>query len=263
MNSVKEFLNETEEVIKNLILKTKNAYAKQILEYFFQKKGKMLRPTLIFLTSLALKKKLSEREKKQVVYLAVAIELIHSASLVHDDIIDNENQRRKQIPVQKKYSSSIALILGDLIYIEAFLLLITEMKKEILEKVLQITKEMCFGEMDELNESVLNKEQYLNIVKNKTASLFSLCFQGAGIILNEDEEKVRHLKELGVHFGVIYQLVDDILDNDVKKTEDFNLETLIQQNKKIFLNHLEIFEDSLYKKSLIILIDSAVKKLML
>lgn len=198
-------------------------FVNRIINHLFNVPGKRLRPALVLLSAKAVNE-LQKSDIKQFVKLATAIELIHSASLIHDDIIDESKYRRHQLTLNKEFGNHIAVLVGDILYSQFFSLLISIKIKnhKLYERLSQIfcdiTKKMCFGEIFEykIKKSRINPsfKEYLEVIENKTASLFSVSCQSGGMVNGADEKISTALANYGLYFGLSFQIVDDYMDGD-------------------------------------------------
>ena len=250
-NSLNEELIHVERELKfqiSLILKNKRNL-KKIINYFFKIPGKRLRPILVLL-SAGLIKVDQIKNNKTLIELASAVELIHSASLIHDDIIDDSNFRRGQLAMNYQYNNKIAVLAGDMLYSHAFSLLIDKFDKRILTVISQSVETMCYGEIGELKVPIPSFEEYLKIIENKTASFMSACCQYAAILVDSDEKTVNALGKFGFNFGISYQLLDDYLDNDATFSFKINLLEKVKEYGKRAQENIASFENSKYKKNM-------------
>ena len=182
----------------------------EVSRYVLSASGKRLRPALVLLSS-----KIGDKGKENVIYLAAAIELIHTASLIHDDVIDKADLRRKEATVHSKWGNEFSVLFGDYIYSKAFSLLARIEGSEILSALSRATSIMCEGEMIQIAERHnwdLSEEEYLSIIRKKTASLFSASCELGAVLGGADSEKVNALSRYGSNFGIAFQIVDDCLD---------------------------------------------------
>ena len=193
---------------------------KRAISYLLSKPGKHLRPALVLFSSKAL----HGESNDSLIELAAAVELIHSASLVHDDIIDEAEKRRSLLSVHRKYGVKIAILVGDVLFAQAFSIVANlpgvpdAMKVRLFSILADLTKRMCYGEIFEQNvlKSVqkVSKEDYLRILEFKTALLMSVACRCGAILANAEEDKEERLAAFGLSFGFAYQLTDDHKDGD-------------------------------------------------
>jgi octaprenyl-diphosphate synthase len=204
----------------------------QISRHPFAVPGKRLRPALVLLSYRAAADRATRGRsaKEAAVGLAAAVEILHSASLVHDDIIDGAEERRHQVSLNKRFGDRVAVLAGDILYTEFFSLvaglpLVPALGSRILSLFLSATKKMCVGEIlaQEARSSdgaaaaagkVLGFEEYLEISEYKTASLFAACCEGGALVGGAGEEETGALGEFGLLFGLTFQMLDDLADRD-------------------------------------------------
>jgi geranylgeranyl pyrophosphate synthase len=197
-------------------------FLQRIASHVFQVPGKRLRPALVLLSARASAFPTSSDECA-LVRLAVAVEFIHTASLVHDDIIDHSSYRRAQPTLNETFDNKYAVLAGDILYSQFFSLLVSlpidaDRYRRLLEIFCAVTREMCQGEILEhrmkSSPSLTSYDSYLEMIRSKTASLMSACCQSGSIIAGADRGIEGMLKEYGLFLGLSYQLVDDLLDGD-------------------------------------------------
>jgi octaprenyl-diphosphate synthase len=194
----------------------------QVARHPFAVPGKRLRPALVLFAFRA-GAPTDHQARDAAVALAAAVEVLHSASLVHDDIIDGADERRHRMSLNKRFGDRVAVLAGDILYTE-FFSLITELpighalRSGLLSLFLDTTKKMCVGEIlaQEAAASgrALGFEEYLEISEDKTASLFAACCEGGAILGGAGERVARELREFGRLFGLTFQMLDDLADRD-------------------------------------------------
>ena len=173
-------------------------------------RGKRLRPLVALLSGGATGPINSEH-----VDLAVIVELIHLATLVHDDIMDEAERRRAQPTVNARWGNSLSVLLGDCLFAHALNLSADFDNAEISRAIARAAREVCSGEMIQTQRRFdlhLGIEDYLRIIKMKTGSLFAAAAELGATISGAEEKKVRSLREFGMKFGTAYQIYDDCLD---------------------------------------------------
>jgi len=207
-------------------------FINQIISYLFKVPGKLLRPALVLLCGKAVGN-LEAESSEQLINLATAVEFLHSASLIHDDIIDESGLRRHQITLNKQFGNQIAILVGDIFYSQFFSIMIdlktsnTKLREKLLRFFCDTTKKLCFGEIYE--HKILqygenpSLSEYLKVIENKTASLFSVSCQSGGIINGADERISTALTNYGLYFGLSFQIVDDYLDGDSIFNSNINM----------------------------------------
>lgn len=182
---------------------------KEILVYIQQTNGKMIRPTLVKLMF-----DLCGGEDQSVVLdVASGIELIHMASLIHDDIVDQSDTRRTFLTVQKRFGVSAAVLSGDYLFAKAFNLLAVHNLKQVMAVMTEVITQMCSGEIQQLLDPVVSEADYWNYIYQKTACLIeAACRVGALIAEVQDVRSIDLASKFGLALGYAYQLIDDLLD---------------------------------------------------
>lgn len=172
--------------------------------------GKFLRPVLALLTS-----HIENKPDPKTIDLAVAIELIHTATLVHDDIIDNSELRRNQPSIYSKWGREISIVSGDYLYAKAFLLLANLQDSRIQQAFAACAHIMCEGEMKQIekrNNFLMPETEYLKIIHQKTAALFQAACMGGAYFSGTNRTNTEKLGQYGFSLGMAFQIVDDCLD---------------------------------------------------
>lgn len=212
-----DILNKQIEIVKNSMvdnLKSGNSYLNESLDYLFTSNGKMLRPILLLIGSRF--GKLTTKKESELLNLSTAIETLHVATLLHDDVIDEAKMRRGQESIQSKYSKEYAVYMGDYLLSRCFLLL-TELQvpKELAVRLAKVVTRICLGEMSQhknrFNENV-TPYSYLRIISCKTASLFSIALSSGSFITKAEDSTIKKLANAGYQLGMAFQIVDDLLD---------------------------------------------------
>jgi len=172
-------------------------------------RGKRLRPALLLLAAEA-----CGRVSERVIGYAALMELIHTASLVHDDIVDEAQWRRGMPSARSRWDNKISVLLGDFLLTRCFGELVTLADPELERLVAEVTTNMCVGAVQELISNGLDQTEteYLTIVSAKTACLFGLCAKIGALLAGDNEDYAAALEEYGSRFGLAYQIADDILD---------------------------------------------------
>lgn len=176
--------------------------------------GKYLRPSLLILSAQIASKK--ETVSKQIIQLASSIEILHMASLIHDDIIDDSDERRGKISIQARFGKDTAVYAGDLLFTHFFDLILNAIsEQDYMIKNAHTMHHLLAGELGQMAER-FNLSQdfndYLTNVKGKTAALFRLAAEEGSHFGNGDEQTTQALASFGENLGIAFQIVDDILD---------------------------------------------------
>ena len=203
-----------------------NSYSRmadRVVGHLFRTHGKRLRPLLFLLAAKSAGAELTGRYDA-LVQVGTSVELIHSASLIHDDVIDEAVFRRDRVSVNERYGNKIAVLAGDILYTQFYSLVSTladlspETRLHLLELFTDVTRRMCFGEIYEERMRARRKPpefaDYLDTIENKTASLMAVCCEAGGVVSGADPEYVDTLRRYGYHLGMAYQLLDDLDDGD-------------------------------------------------
>lgn len=253
---IRKELAEIERIIRSSIGNSGNASVLMMGNYILHAGGKRLRPALVTLSARATLGRDVSSISKQVLKTGSAVELIHMASLLHDDVIDHSEIRHNKPTVNAKWGSDVAVVLGDYLYSIGFDLISSCESADILNCISQSTRMMCEGELIQVcerdNLGIL-KERYITIVKNKTANLFAACCQ-AGVLAAGQRKALGMLKGYGLNCGIAFQIVDDSLDligamKDLGKRPgaDFKMGELTMP----ILNLLSMAEDKVVVRALI------------
>ena len=181
-------------------------------DYVRSSGGKRVRPALLLLANYACGGNAGE---EGVVRLATVMEMLHTATLVHDDIIDHAETRRGRDSVNKHFGNQMAVLMGDWLYMSAFETSLKERSLEILDILTRLTRKMTEGELIQLTvlgDTDITEEAYFDILRRKTAYLFSGCCEIGAVLAGADVEKQAALRDYGMNLGVAFQLADDLLD---------------------------------------------------
>ncbi len=178
--------------------------------HLFGSPGKLLRPTLVFLSA----RFGPGARSRMIVDLAESLELVHTASLVHDDIVDRADVRRNVPTVNAVWNDDVALIVGDYLFAKAYALAAVLPKPEVIAMVAQTVFALCDGELTEVAApaAMPTEAQYLERIELKTASLYAACCQGAALLADAEPEHVAALGAYGTNVGLAFQITDDVLD---------------------------------------------------
>ncbi len=250
-NAVSKELNEVEMILKNMGRDLTSNSTKDIFNYFFKVPGKYLRSMLIILSAKSMKPQMTKEQNVQLINLCVAIELIHSASLVHDDIIDNDLIRRGQKTLNNIYGRKIAVLAGDAFYAKAFSILLKLPNRDAEKIITQVIEKMCISEIEQAQSNEVSKLDYLNIIEGKTAAFMSACCKLGAKLVEAKDEEIIDLESYGLNFGMVYQILDDCADGDCNAIKN----NITIENAKEFAvkadEAIENLKPSVYKKGLI------------
>ena len=172
--------------------------------------GKRVRPAVLLMAS----RLAGYRGERSVLYASV-VEFIHTATLVHDDIIDGADMRRGRVAAHSRWGNDITVLLGDYLYIKSMAMALTQDSLEIIRLLCDVTLRMIEGELYQLTKAGdvdITEEEHFEIIRRKTAFLFGGCAQIGGMLGGVSPEQETALREYGFNLGVAFQLVDDLLD---------------------------------------------------
>jgi octaprenyl-diphosphate synthase len=194
----------------NDTLKSDVPLLKIILNYILRRKGKQMRPLLVFISA-----GLNGTINESTFVAATLIELLHTATLVHDDVVDDSHERRGALSINALWNSKIAVLAGDYMLSQGLLISVRKNRFDLLELVSEAVQSMSEGELLQLQKSRklnITEEVYFEIIKMKTASLIAACTACGTSSVTDDPEQIRIMKELGENIGVAFQIRDDLLD---------------------------------------------------
>ncbi|MCB9224668.1 MAG: polyprenyl synthetase family protein [Crocinitomicaceae bacterium] len=192
-------------------MKSDVALLDKITHYIIKRKGKQMRPMFVFLTAKTLNGKVEE-----ATYTAASlIELLHTATLVHDDVVDDANERRGFFSVNALWKNKIAVLVGDYLLSRGLLMSVDKREFQLLEIVSTAVREMSEGELLQIEKARrldITEEVYFEIIRQKTASLIASCCAAGAASVSDQPEVVEKLKKFGELVGLAFQIKDDIFD---------------------------------------------------
>ena len=186
-----------------------------IARYILRQKGKKIRPILVLLSAKA-----SGGINKSTYRAAALVELLHTATLIHDDVVDNADTRRGLASINAAWKNKIAVLMGDYLLSRGLLLSLLNGEFEFLKVSSVAVKRMSEGELLQIQKSRqldMDEETYFKIISDKTASLISTCCELGAVSATKDEGIVAHLRNFGEYLGMAFQIRDDVLDYEGKK----------------------------------------------
>ncbi|MEN3330100.1 MAG: octaprenyl-diphosphate synthase [Acidobacteriota bacterium] len=181
-------------------------------EYLRASGGKRVRPALTILANYAVG---GDGSRYNSIRMATVMEFLHTATLVHDDIIDKADTRRKRPTVNALYGNETAVLMGDWLYMSAFETSLAERSLPVLDILTSVTRKMTEGEILQLtllSEANVSEPQYFDVLKRKTAYLFSASCEIGSILGGATEKQQTALRDYGLYLGTAFQLIDDLLD---------------------------------------------------
>jgi len=190
-------------------MKSKVPMLDKVTHYIIRRKGKQMRPMFIFLTA-----KMLGKVNDKTYDAATLVELLHTASLVHDDVVDDANERRGFFSVNALWKNKIAVLVGDYMLAKVLLLSIENNNPHLLEVVARAVKEMSEGELLQIEKARkldITEEIYFDVIRQKTASLISTCCEAGALSVDRDDQ-AENMRLFGEYIGIAFQLKDDIFD---------------------------------------------------
>src|SRR5690348_6568893 len=181
-------------------------------EYLRASGGKRVRPALAILSTYAVG---GDGSRYNAIRMATVMEFLHTATLVHDDIIDKADTRRKRPTINALYGNETAVLMGDWLYMSAFETSLAERSLPILDILTRVTRKMTEGELLQLTvlgDASVSEAQYFDVLKRKTAYLFSASCEIGAILGGASETQRAALRDYGLSLGTAFQLIDDVLD---------------------------------------------------
>jgi octaprenyl-diphosphate synthase len=185
-------------------------FINQLIEYILRAGGKRIRPLLVLLTAKAF-----NHQQKQHIDLAAAIELIHTATLLHDDVVDSSTLRRGHETANAIWGNEASVLVGDFLYSRAFQLIVKLKNLEILQIFSDATNIIAEGEILQLlncHDPDTTEKAYFEVIQRKTAKLFEVATQTGAALAGYDSQQKSAMQEYGMKLGIAYQLIDDALD---------------------------------------------------
>lgn len=182
----------------------------QVIRYLLRQKGKELRPTLVFMTA-----NLFGDINRRSYVAATMIELLHTATLIHDDVVDEADSRRGFVSINKIWKNKAGVLLGDFLLSKGLLIALENKEHTLLEVQSRAVQSMSEGELRQLKTAGLfnmTEERYFQIISEKTASLISTCCECGAVSVTDDEEIHLLMREIGMSIGIAFQIRDDLFD---------------------------------------------------
>ncbi len=181
-----------------------------ILRYIHKQKGKQMRPMFVFLSA-----HIAGRPNEATARAASLIELLHTATLVHDDVVDGAEKRRNLFSINALWKNKVAVLAGDFLLSKGLSLALAAKDYEVLEIVSEATREMAEGELLQIEKARrldIEEDIYFEIIRKKTATLISSCCAAGAASTNAEKEVVEKMKAFGEYIGIAFQIKDDIFD---------------------------------------------------
>ncbi len=191
-------------------LKTRVPLLDKIMHYIIKRKGKQMRPMFVFLCA-----KIFNNAQESTYTAASLIELLHTATLVHDDIIDEANFRRGVFSINALWKNKVSVLVGDFLLSRGLLLAVEKEEFGLLKIVSKAVKEMSEGELLQIEKTRrlnITEDIYFDIIRKKTAALISACCESGAASSGTSKENIYLMKEFGEKVGIAFQIKDDLFD---------------------------------------------------
>jgi octaprenyl-diphosphate synthase len=209
-------MNAVDQVIRRR-LKSEVLLVNQVGEYIVNSGGKRLRPALVVLSAHAFSYKGTEHHE-----LAAVVEFIHTATLLHDDVVDESELRRGKQTANAMFGNAASVLVGDFLYSRAFQMMVEVGKMRVMQTLADATNVIAEGEVLQLlncNNADVDVENYMRVIHYKTAKLFEAAMRLGAILGNAAEEEEVAAATYGMHLGTAFQLIDDVLDYSADEKE--------------------------------------------
>ena len=191
-------------------LSSSNALLDSVVSHIRQRNGKMMRPILVLLVS-----RLFGAIQPATLHAAVSLELLHTASLVHDDVVDESTERRGQLSVNAIFNNKVAVLTGDYLLATALVEVGMTRNYAIIDLVSNLGQDLAEGELLQLSNvsnPEYSEEVYFDVIRKKTAVLFAACMKAGALSVGVDDEKAEYARLFGEYIGLCFQIKDDIFD---------------------------------------------------
>lgn len=208
-NLIRSDIQQTDQVLIDH-LSSDVALINQMSQYIIGAGGKRLRPLLLLLSARA-----TNYQGDHHHLMAVVIELIHTATLLHDDIVDESNTRRGKDTANEVWGNAASVLVGDFLYSRAFEMMVKPNSMRIMTLLSKATNEIAQGEVMQLlncQNPALSEDEYYRVIERKTAVLFQAATQIGAILSSVDDKQELALRDFGLHLGNAFQIIDDVLD---------------------------------------------------
>jgi octaprenyl-diphosphate synthase len=193
------------------ILKSPVHIIEELGQHIFNAGGKKIRPLL----TLTCAKNFREDISKEIISIAAAVECIHTATLVHDDVLDDSKLRRGVKTANALWGNTCSILVGDFLFAKAFELMVQSKDLKVLEMLSRTSTKICQGEVKQMtmtDDIDASKEDYFYVVEQKTGALFAAACKAGAMIGGASDEDCAHIEEYGFQLGRAFQIIDDILD---------------------------------------------------
>ena len=207
---IKKELDRIENELRSQLLSSEDKFILKVNQYLLDNAGKRLRPSLLLLCA-----KTNSHWDEKAIPIATALELIHTASLVHDDVLDEATLRRKRVTINARWGNEPAILTGDYLYFKAFSIL-SQLEVARISAIVSFAAEMmCEGEIIQTCKTFqldLSEEEYLEIIRKKTACLIAASCEVGAVLSGSSPPIQESLAQYGLNFGMAFQIIDDCSD---------------------------------------------------
>lgn len=219
MSSIDQIKHPISEELKEFdvyfakVMKTNVPLLNVVMRYLMHRKGKQMRPILVFLSA-----RLLGEPNKSTYTAAALIEIMHTATLIHDDVVDASNERRGFFSINALWKSKVSVLIGDYLLAKGLLLAIQNKEYDILNIVSDAVKEMSEGELLQIRNSRklrISEDEYFEIIRKKTATLISCCSSCGAKSVDASDEIIGKMQKFGELLGIAFQIKDDLLDYQI------------------------------------------------
>ena len=198
------------DVLINTLLKSRVSTIANIGQHIVSGGGKRIRPLLVLLTVRG-----CEYQGEDHIRLATLIEFLHTATLLHDDVVDESSRRRGRATANALWGNKPSILVGDFLYSRAFQLMVEINRMDLISVISEATNTIAEGEvmqLENIGNVRLTESEYMEIIRKKSALLFEASAETAAILSNSTPTLTKSLKTFGLHLGLAYQIIDDVLD---------------------------------------------------
>ena len=210
---ITEYIKKDLDSLENSLVEIADSneeYIKEILKFIFETKGKRIRPALVYTCC-----RLFGKVNKSTHNAALVLEMMHTASLLHDDVVDRASLRRGRQTVNSKWDDKTAVLVGDYLFSRSMKIATEFDENELLKLITPVIVNLSLGELHQMNNSMQFKvdiNEYYKIIINKTASLISVCCKAGAVSAGTNQENIKNIELFGDILGLMFQIKDDILD---------------------------------------------------
>jgi octaprenyl-diphosphate synthase len=194
----------------NKYLSADSALINSVIRHIMSTRGKRLRPALLFLSARG-----GGYYSAKLVEAALSIELIHTATLLHDDVVDESDIRRGQHTVNHRWNNLVSVLMGDFLFSRAFVIMVNTGSPDVIKSISRATARVSFGELRQIEECAnydLPQGEYIKIISDKTAALFATACEVGPLMKKASAAKIKKYRSFGENVGIAFQIADDLLD---------------------------------------------------